>query len=79
LKHTKGSARVYVLFVITLAVLGAGLILFSMAFISGRGKFDRDYYSKIFTWNRERLAERMGQIEMSFKIMPITDNLRNRD
>jgi len=47
--------------------------------MSGRGKFDRDYYSDIYTWNKDRLAERMGQIEMSFKIMPIVDNLRNRD
>jgi hypothetical protein len=60
-------------------MLSAAFVLFALAFISGRGRFDREYYSDIYTWNKERLAERMGQIEMSFKIMPIVDNLRNRD
>ncbi len=47
--------------------------------MGGAGKFNRDYYSSIYTWKSERLAEKMSSIEMSFKIMPIMDNLRNRD
>ncbi len=79
LHHSRGSSRVYGLLVFTLILLGAGLVLFGYNFMSGRGKFDRDYYSNYYTWQSSRLAERMGQIEMSFKIMPIVDNLRNRD
>lgn len=62
LKIGKGreSGRVYTLMMLTFITCTAGIALFLVTFFSGRGQFDREYYSDIHTWNKERLAERMS-------------------
>ncbi|CDW71828.1 UNKNOWN [Stylonychia lemnae] len=79
LRNSPGSGKVYTLLVISLALFAAGIALFLISFFSESGKFNRGYYANIYTWNRERLADRMSSVEISFKIMPTLDDLRNRD
>ena len=79
LRNSPGSGRVYTLLVLSIVLIGSGIALFLINFFSENGKFNREYYGNIYTWNRERVADRLKSVEMSFKIMPIMDELRNRD
>ena len=74
-----GGARVYLFLVLTLLSLGATVVLYFFNSITASGRFFQAYYADIQTWKAENLANKMGLIEMSFKINPMVDALRNRD
>ena len=74
--HKKRTNR---FFKISMLLLVSGMVMFGMNFFGDSGKFNRDYYSNLYTWNKEKLPERLGKFEMAYKIMPGIDPLRNRD
>ena len=80
LKSTPGGgARVYVYLVLTILSLGATVFFYFFNTLTSSGRFFQAYYADIQTWKAENLANKMGLIEMSFKINPMVDALRNRD
>ena len=79
LKSNPGSGKVYTALTISLVLLAASAVLFALNFFSPSGTFVREYNSDIYNWNNDRISYKLSQFQISFKIMPITDMLRNRD
>jgi hypothetical protein len=72
-----GKIKVSAFIGILLVVFGFGAYLGN--FFSPYGRFRRDYDSGLSSWTKGKLAARMAEIDMAFKINPIMDQLRNRD
>ena len=69
----------YTLMVLTMFCVVGAIACFVVDFFSPMGKNMRVYQSDMYQWKKENIVDRMSNMFMSYKIMPVTDPLRNRD
>lgn len=79
IRKSQMSGRVYTLLLATICLFAAAVVTFAVDFLSPLGKNMRSYQSDLYSWKSQNLAAKMADMYMFFKIMPITDSLRNRD
>jgi hypothetical protein len=78
-KNIPGVTRIKVFTVIGVLLMLSGVACFCANFFSPYGKFKRDYDGKLSFWSKAKMAARMAEIDMAFKISPMMNELRNRD
>lgn len=79
IRKSRASVRVYTLMIVSILLFVGAIVTFSVNFASPKGQNLRAYESKKYNWESKRLSEQMSDMQVGFKIMPVIDDLRNKE